>query len=211
MHANEDGRRRGINPFEHGESYTTIMRTDPLKEALDQHRFDVIFGGARRDEEKARAKERIVSVRDAKHGWDPRRQRPELWRLFNWEIDRGESIRAFPLSNWTEADLWIYIVARGVALAPLSAAAERPVVERDGTLLVVDDPERMPWQPGEVARPESVRFRTLGCWPVTGAVRSNAVHPLDIMRETLAAPSSERMGRTGDAGSLESQKRAGYF
>lgn len=211
VHANAEGARAGINPFEHGDRYTTIMRTDALKQGLDAGGFDVIFGGARRDEEVARAKERIVSVRDAHHGWEPRRQRPELWSLYNWEIDRNESLRVYPLSNWTEADLWHYILARRIELAPLYHAAPRPVVERDGTLIVVDDPERMHWLDGETTREQVVRFRTLGCWPVTGAQRSDAVDLLTIVRETLSAGSSERQGRVSDQGSLEAQKRAGYF
>lgn len=211
VHANEAGRARGINPFEHDDRYTTIMRTEPLKAAIDAGGYDVIFGGARRDEEASRAKERVVSVRDVHHGWEPRRQRPELWNLYNWHHDRGETLRAYPLSNWTEADLWSWIVLRGIELAPLYYAAERDVVERDGTLIVVDEPERMPWAPEEKTTRRMVRFRTLGCWPVTGAVESTAADTFTIMRETLSASNSERMGRVSDEGSLEAQKRAGYF
>lgn len=211
VHANEEGRAQGINPFEHGDVYTTLMRTDALKQGLDAHGFDVIFGGARRDEEVARAKERVVSLRDARHGWEPRSQRPELWHLYNFNVDRDESLRVYPLSNWTEADLWAWILLRGIELAPLYHAAEREVVERDGTLIVVDDAQRMHWAPGEVSTRRRVRFRTLGCWPVTGAVESEATSVADIMKETLGERRSERMGRVSDGGSLEAQKRAGYF
>jgi sulfate adenylyltransferase subunit 2 len=211
VHANEQGRAENINPFDHGDTYTTLMRTEPLKEALTSGGFDIIFGGARRDEEATRAKERIVSVRSASHGWEPRAQRPEPWRAFNWRLSPGQSIRAFPLSNWTEQDLWLYILARRIELAPLYLAAERPVVMRDGLRIVVDDPARMRWRPGEEARRESVRFRTLGCWPVTAAEPSHAATLTDVVSETLTAKASERRGRIGDAGSLENQKRQGYF
>ena len=211
VHANEAGRAQGLNPFQHGDRYTTVMRTDALKDALDEGDFDVVFGGARRDEEVARAKERVVSLRDEHHGWEPRRQRPELWRLFNFEIDRGESLRVYPLSNWTEADLWLWIVLRRIELAPLYLAAERDVVQRDGALIAVDDAARMPLAPGERAERAMVRFRTLGCWPVTGAVYSSAATLGEVMRETLTASNSERQGRVSDGGSLEAQKRAGYF
>lgn len=211
VHANEQGRAENINPFDHGDMYTTLMRTEPLKAALTSGGFDVIFGGARRDEEATRAKERIVSVRSASHGWDPRAQRAEPWRAFNWRLSPGQTIRAFPLSNWTEQDLWLYILARRIELAPLYLAAERPVVRRDGLRIVVDDPARMRWQPGEEAQRESVRFRTLGCWPVTAAEPSHAATLTDVVSETLMARSSERRGRIGDAGSLENQKRQGYF
>jgi sulfate adenylyltransferase subunit 2 len=211
VHANEPGRAEGINPFDHGDFYTTAMRTDPLKKALTDGAFDVVFGGARRDEEASRAKERIVSVRSASHGWEPRSQRPELWRCYNWKIDAGQSIRAFPLSNWTEQDLWTYIYLRGIELAPLYLARERPVVMRDGMRIVVDDPARMRWKDGEKAQIQTVRFRTLGCWPVTAADESNATTLADVFAETIAARSSERRGRIADAGSLERQKREGYF
>lgn len=211
VHANEQGRAENINPFDHGDTYTTLMRTEPLKRALTDGGFDVIFGGARRDEEASRAKERIVSVRSASHGWEPRAQRPEPWRAFNLRLAPGQTIRAFPLSNWTEQDLWLYILARRIELAPLYHAAERPVVMRDGLRIVVDDPARMRWRPGEEATRESVRFRTLGCWPVTAAEPSQAATLTDVVAETLTARSSERRGRIGDAGSLENQKRQGYF
>lgn len=211
VYANEEGRARGLNPFEHGDRYTSAMRTEALKQALDAGGYDIIFGGARRDEEKTRAKERIVSIRNAHHGWEPRRQRPELWSNYNWRLSEGESIRAFPLSNWTEADLWTYIIQYEIELAPLYFARQREVVERDGALIVVDDPARMQWRPGERARDMQVRFRTLGCWPVTGALVSGAGTLTAILRETLASPVSERQGRVSDAGSLERQKREGYF
>lgn len=211
VYANEEGRARGLNPFEHGDRYTSAMRTEALKQALDAGGYDIIFGGARRDEEKTRAKERIVSVRNANHGWEPRRQRPELWSTYNWRLGKGESIRAFPLSNWTEADLWAYIIQYELALAPLYFARQRSVVQRDGALIVVDDPTRMQWRPGERTRDMAVRFRTLGCWPVTGAIESRADSLSEILRETLASPVSERQGRVSDSGSLERQKREGYF
>lgn len=211
VHHNREGFARGLNPFDHGDVYTTMMRTEALKQGLDEGRYDVIFGGARRDEEASRAKERIVSVRSEGHSWEPRNQRPELWSVFNWRLGRGETIRAFPISNWTEEDLWAYITARQIELAPLYYAAPRRVVERDGTLIVVDDEARMRWLPGEAAREETVRFRSLGCWPVTGAVRSSAASNHEIAFETLTASVSERRGRVSDSGSLEAQKRNGYF
>lgn len=211
VHANEAGRAQAINPFEHGDFYTTTMRTVPLKEALAAGGFDIIFGGARRDEEASRAKERIVSVRNANHGWEPRAQRPEPWRCFNWRLSAGQTIRAFPLSNWTEQDLWHYILVRGIELAPLYLARDRPVVMRGDLRIVVDDPTRMRWNAGEQARIETVRFRTLGCWPVTAAESSRATTLAEVVEETLAARSSERRGRIGDGGSLERQKREGYF
>ncbi|ADM10741.1 Sulfate adenylyltransferase, small subunit [Parvularcula bermudensis HTCC2503] len=211
VYANEEGRRQGLNPFDHDKLYTTRMRTDALKAALDQGGYDVIFGGARRDEEATRAKERIVSVRGPGHSWEPRRQRPELWTHFNWTRAPGETLRAFPISNWTERDLWTYIIARNINLAPLYYAAERQVVERDGTLIVVDEPDRMRWLPGETSRPQIVRFRTLGCWPVTGAVSSSAKNAGQVAYENLTVNLSERQGRVSDAGSLEAQKREGYF
>jgi sulfate adenylyltransferase subunit 2 len=211
VHANEEGRAQSINPFDHGDHYTTVMRTEPLKQALVEGGYDVVFGGARRDEEASRAKERIVSVRSAKQGWDPKAQRPELWRCFNWRLSAGESIRAFSLSNWTEQDLWTYILLREIELAPLYLACERNVVMRDGMRIVVDDPQRMRWREGDVASTESVRFRTLGCWPVTAAEPSSAQTIIEVVQETLNSRSSERRGRLGDGGSLERQKREGYF
>jgi len=211
VYANEEGRRQGINPFEHGDVYTTMMRTDALKQALTKGGYDIIFGGARRDEEATRAKERIASVRNANHGWDARNQRPELWRCFNWRVEAGQSIRAYPISNWTEQDLWTYISARGIELAPLYFAEERLVVWRDGQPIVVDEPERMRWLDGETPVREAVRFRTLGCWPVTAAQPSTDRDLPSVMVETLASRSSERTGRISDAGSLERQKREGYF
>lgn len=214
VHANEAGRAEGLNPFEHGDRYTTLMRTDALKQALNAGRYDVIFGGARRDEEKSRAKERIVSIRSGLHTWDPRQQRPELWDLYNLRLASGQSARVFPLSNWTELDVLLYAFANDIELAPLYFAAPRPVVERDGALIVVDDADRMRWQPGDKMRARNVRFRTLGCWQVTGAVASDATDLAGIVQETLASGSSERSGRIGDSedgGSLEKKKREGYF
>ncbi len=214
VHANEEGRAAGVNPFDHGDRYTAIMRTEPLKTALDQGGFDVIFGGARRDEEKSRAKERIVSIRNARHAWDPRQQRPELWRIYNTRLAEGQSARVFPLSNWTEADIWNYAQLRKIALAPLYYAAPRPVVARGGAYIVVDDESRMRFRPGESVQTRMVRFRTLGCWPVTGAIESQATELRAVAEETLAASSSERQGRISDAedgGSLEQKKREGYF
>lgn len=211
VHANEAGRAAGLNPFDDGDRYTTVMRTEALKQALDTGGYDVIFGGARRDEEKSRAKERIVSIRSPSHGWEPRHQRPELWSNFNWRLGRGETLRAYPLSNWTEADLWAFIRLRGIELAPLYYARERAIVRRNGALIAVDDPARMRWREGELAETISVRFRTLGCWPVTGAVESEADTIDGICRETLSSVASERSGRVSDEGSLEGQKREGYF
>ncbi|CAN5844836.1 sulfate adenylyltransferase subunit CysD [soil metagenome] len=211
---NEDGLAQGISPFVHGSAlYTDLMRTVPLKAALDELGCDVIFGGARRDEEKTRAKERVVSIRSPGHGWEPRSQRPELWNLYNARLSQGQTARVFPLSNWTEADIWTYIWARRLPLAPLYFAASRPTVIRDGALLVVDD-DRYPFAPGEVATPRRVRFRTVGCWPVTGAIESEATSLPQVLAETLAARRSERQGRlidTDDGASLESKKRQGYF
>ena len=211
VYANEEGRRQGINPFEHGDAYTSMMRTDALKQALTAGGYDIIFGGARRDEEATRAKERIASVRSASHGWDPRHQRPELWSCYNWRLDKVQSIRAYPISNWTEEDLWTYINARGISIAPLYFCDDRLVVWRDGKPIVVDDPDRMHWQADDAPARELVRFRTLGCWPVTAAQRSTARDLPSVMLETLTSRSSERMGRVSDAGSLERQKRDGYF
>jgi len=212
--ANEAGRASGINPFDHGDTYTTMMRTEPLKQALDDGGYDVVFGGARRDEEKSRAKERIVSIRSAGHSWEPRQQRPELWNLYNMRLGKGQTARVFPLSNWTELDVWTYALRNGLELAPLYFAAPRPVIERDGALLVVDDEDRMRFRPGEVPTTRMVRFRTLGCWPVTGAIPSQAGDLSSILRETLESGASERQGRVSDresGGSLEQQKRQGYF
>ena len=214
VHANEEGRAEGINPFEHGDRYTSIMRTEPLKAALDAGGYDIIFGGARRDEEKSRAKERIFSVRHAGHTWDPRQQRPEFWRLYNTRLAGGQSARVFPLSNWTEADIWHYASAYDIALAPLYLAMPRPVVTRDGAFVVVDDHARMRFRPGDRVETRIVRFRTLGCWPVTGAIESTATDLRAIVEETLASSTSERQGRISDGeegGSLERKKREGYF
>jgi sulfate adenylyltransferase subunit 2 len=214
VRANEKGRAAGMNPFDHGDQYTTVMRTEPLRDALDEGRYDVIIGGARRDEERARAKERIVSVRGANHSWDPRNQRPELWSLYNLRLRRGETARVFPISNWTELDVLAYALVRRLELAPLYFSQRRATVERDGTLIVVDEPERMRFRPGEFVLERSVRFRTLGCWPVTGAIASGATDLTGVLQETLASSGSERQGRIGDqdaGGSLEQQKRAGYF
>lgn len=214
VEANEAGRREGINPFVHGSAlYTDIMRTQALKEALDRHGFDVVLGGARRDEEKTRAKERVFSIRSENHGWDPRSQRPELWSFYNTRLGRGQTVRVFPLSNWTEADIWTYIAVRRLPIAPLYFAAERPTIDHEGTILVVND-DRYPWRPGEAAVPRRVRFRTVGCWPVTGAILSEAASLGEVLAETLAATSSERQGRLidrDDGGTLEQKKREGYF
>ena len=214
VRSNEEGRAVGLNPFDHGERYTAEMRTEPLKAALDEGRFDMIFGGARRDEEKSRAKERVFSIRSAGHGWEPRQQRPELWSLYNTRLGQGQSARIFPLSNWTEVDIWSYALSSDVSLAPLYFAAPRPVIERDGAVLVIDELDRIRLRPGEVVETRSVRFRTLGCWPVTAAVYSEASDLRSIVKETLSASLSERQGRIGDnadGGSLEQKKRQGYF
>ncbi|MCI7232327.1 MAG: sulfate adenylyltransferase subunit CysD [Oscillospiraceae bacterium] len=210
---NEDGVKQGINPFDHGSAYTDIMKTQALKQALNKYGFTAAFGGGRRDEEKSRAKERIFSFRNAAHAWDPKNQRPEMWKLYNPKINKGESIRVFPISNWTEKDIWQYIKRENIDIVPLYFAAERPVVERDGNLIMVDD-DRFPLKEGEVPQMKSVRFRTLGCYPLTGGVESTA-HTLDeIIAETLSAVSSERTSRVIDneaAGSMERRKREGYF
>lgn len=214
VYANEAGRAAGLNPFEHGDVYTTAMRTEALKQALDQGGYDIVFGGARRDEEKSRAKERIFSVRNDRHGWDPRQQRPELWRIFNTRLHKGQSLRVFPLSNWTETDIWTYALSRRTELAPLYFAEPRPVVERDGAMIVVDDPARLLLRSGEIVKTRTVRFRTLGCWPVTAAIASEARDLAAVVRETLNVSASERQGRLSDrdgSGSLEQQKREGYF
>ncbi|MFW1849737.1 sulfate adenylyltransferase subunit CysD [Acinetobacter guillouiae] len=214
VHQNKEGKDAGVNPFDYGSSkYTDIMKTQGLKQALDKYQFDAAFGGARRDEEKSRAKERVYSFRDAKHRWDPKNQRPELWNLYNGKVNKGESIRVFPLSNWTELDIWQYIYQESIPLVPLYLAAERPVVERSGTLIMVDD-ERMRLKDGEVPQMKSVRFRTLGCYPLTGAVESTATTLPEIIQEMLLATSSERQGRMIDhdeAGSMEKKKQEGYF
>ena len=214
VHTNEQGRADNINPFDHGSNkYTQIMKTQALLQALAAGGYDAAFGGARRDEEKSRAKERIYSVRDRYGQWDPKNQRPELWNLYNGKLTKGESIRAFPLSNWTELDIWLYIYLEKIQIVPLYFAAERPVVERNGTLLMVDD-DRIPLNPGEKPRMEMVRFRTLGCYPLTGALKSHATTLPDIIREMLLTKYSERQGRLIDfdeEGSMETKKREGYF
>jgi sulfate adenylyltransferase subunit 2 len=214
VHINEEGVRQGIGPFTHGsKKHTDVMKTESLKQALDKHRFDAAFGGARREEEKSRAKERVYSFRDSHHRWDPKNQRPELWNIYNGKINKGESIRVFPLSNWTELDIWQYIYLEKIPIVPLYFAQERPVVERDGTLIMVDD-DRMVFQPGEKPQMKMVRFRTLGCYPLTGAVESTATTLTDIIQEMLLATTSERQGRVIDhdqAGSMEEKKKEGYF
>lgn len=214
VHINEEGVREGVGPFSHGsEKHTDIMKTVALKQALETYRFDAAFGGARRDEEKSRAKERVYSFRDANHRWDPKNQRPELWNLYNGKVGKGESIRVFPLSNWTELDVWQYIYLEQIPIVPLYFSASRPVVERDGTLIMVDD-ERMPLKPGEKPQMRNVRFRTLGCYPLTGAIESNATTLPEIIQEMLLATTSERQGRLIDhdqAGSMEKKKKEGYF
>jgi sulfate adenylyltransferase subunit 2 len=214
VHTNQDGIDRGVNPFTFGSSlYTHVMKTEALKQALDKYGFDAAIGGARRDEEKSRAKERIFSFRSQGHGWDPRNQRPELWSLFNTRIGPGESIRVFPLSNWTERDVWHYIRSENIPVVPLYFAADRPVVERSGTLIMVDD-DRLPLQAGEQPRILRVRFRTLGCFPLTGAIESNAASIDGIIAELDEARVSERQGRlidTDEAASMEKKKREGYF
>ena len=214
VHVNPEGKKMGMNPFIHGSSkHTDVMKTDGLKQALDKYRFDVAFGGARRDEEKSRAKERIFSFRTSKHRWDPKNQRPELWNLYNSRKNRGESIRVFPLSNWTELDIWQYIHLEKIPIVPLYFSKERPVVERDGTLILVDD-ERLPLEEDERPMMKSVRFRTLGCYPLTGAVESEADTLPEIIQEMLLTTTSERQGRTIDHdsnASMEKKKQEGYF
>jgi len=214
VHVNAEGRAREIDPFVHGSAlHTQVMRTDGLLQALNAGKYDAAFGGGRRDEEKSRAKERVFSFRNESHAWDPRNQRPELWRIFNTRIRKGESIRVFPLSNWTEVDIWQYILEEAIPIVPLYLAGERPVVERDGTLIMVDD-DRMKLEPGETAEMKKIRFRTLGCYPLTGAVESDAETLEAIVLEMLTARSSERAGRLIDfdeAGSMEKKKREGYF
>lgn len=213
VHTNQEGVQAGLNPFDHGPNYTRVMKTEALKQALDQHKFDAAFGGARRDEEKSRAKERIFSFRSSSHAWDPKNQRPELWRLYNTRVHEGESIRVFPLSNWTELDIWAYILKERIPIVPLYFAAERPIVVRNGQLIMVDD-DRLPLSPGERPGRRLVRFRTLGCYPLTGAVESNAASLEAIVAEMMAARTSERGGRLIDkeaSASMERKKREGYF
>ncbi|MBZ5486567.1 sulfate adenylyltransferase subunit CysD [Halomonas aquamarina] len=214
VHTNEEGRAANINPFDHGSAkYTDIMKTQALKQALDKHGFDAAFGGARRDEEASRAKERVYSFRDKYHRWDPKNQRPELWNIYNAKVNKGESIRVFPLSNWTELDIWQYIYLESIPIVPLYFSAKRPIVERDGMQVMVDD-DRLPLAPGEVPEEKSVRFRTLGCYPLTGAVESEAATLPEIIQEMLLTRTSERSGRAIDRdqiGSMEKKKREGYF
>lgn len=213
VYTNQDGVARGINPFDHGSAYTDIMKTQALKQALNKYGFTAAFGGGRRDEEKSRAKERIFSFRDSNHAWDPKNQRPELWDLYNTHIHPGESIRVFPLSNWTEKDIWQYIERENIEIVPLYFAKERPVIERDGNLIMVDD-DRLKLREGEQVQMRKVRFRTLGCYPLTGAVESDADTLETIVAETLGAVESERTSRVIDheaAGSMERRKREGYF
>jgi sulfate adenylyltransferase subunit 2 len=214
VHTNQDGLRRGISPIASGSQvHTQVMKTEALRQALDAGRYDAAFGGARRDEEKSRAKERIFSHRSAAHAWDPRNQRPELWRLFNTRVNEGESLRVFPLSNWTELDVWEYVLAENIPVVPLYFSKLRPVVERSGALIMVDD-GRLPFQPGEKPKMSRVRFRTLGCYPLTGAIESEAETLHDIIAEMRKASTSERQGRlidTDEAASMEKKKREGYF
>jgi sulfate adenylyltransferase subunit 2 len=214
VHINEDGVKRGINPFDSGSAlHTQVMKTEALKQALDKYHFDAAFGGARRDEEKSRAKERIFSFRTATHAWDPKNQRPELWRVYNTRVNKGESIRVFPLSNWTELDIWQYIMVEDIPIVPLYFAKKRPVVQRDGTLIMVDD-DRMKLRDGEVIEDRLVRFRTLGCYPLTGAFDSDADTLEAIVAEMLTARTSERQGRLIDSdekASMEKKKKEGYF
>jgi sulfate adenylyltransferase subunit 2 len=214
VHVNEEGVKRGINPFDSGSSlHTQVMKTEGLKQALDKWGFDAAFGGARRDEEKSRAKERIFSFRTAAHAWDPKNQRPELWRVYNTRINKGESIRVFPLSNWTELDIWQYILMEQIPIVPLYFAKQRPIVERDGMLMMVDD-DRMKLKAGETVEQRLVRFRTLGCYPLTGAIESSAATLEDIVTEMFTATTSERQGRLIDhdeKSSMEKKKKEGYF
>ncbi|MCE0494028.1 sulfate adenylyltransferase subunit CysD [Vibrio salinus] len=213
VHKNPEGLAMNISPFENGSKHTDLMKTQGLKQALNKYGFDAAFGGARRDEEKSRAKERVYSFRDKNHAWDPKNQRPELWRTYNSQINKGESIRVFPLSNWTELDIWQYIYLEGIDIVPLYFAEKRPVVERDGMLIMVDD-DRFKLEPGEKIERKNVRFRTLGCYPLTGAIESEADTLPEIIEEMLVATSSERQGRAIDhdqSGSMELKKRQGYF
>jgi|TARA_R110002167_G_scaffold31572_4_gene103563 sulfate adenylyltransferase subunit 2 len=214
VHINQDGVDMNVGPFTHGSAkHTDIMKTASLKQALNKYKFDAAFGGARRDEEKSRAKERVYSFRDDNHRWDPKNQRPELWNIYNSQINKGESIRVFPMSNWTELDIWQYIYLENIEIPSLYLAKPRPVVERDGTLIMVDD-DRMPMQPGEKPEMRSVRFRTLGCYPLTGAVESTAATLPEVIQEMLLTKTSERQGRVIDhdsSGSMEKKKMEGYF
>ena len=213
VYQNPEAQERGINPFDHGSLHTDMWKTEGLKQALDLHGFDMAFGGARRDEEKSRAKERVFSFRSANHRWDPKNQRPELWRLYNARKARGESVRVFPISNWTELDIWQYIHLEGIEIVPLYFAAPRPTVERDGLILMVDD-DRMPMREGEVPVMRSIRFRTLGCYPLTGAVESRAATLPEVIQEMLLTTTSERQGRAIDhdqSASMEKKKQEGYF
>jgi sulfate adenylyltransferase subunit 2 len=213
VHRNPEAEAKGINPFDHGAAHTDMWKTQGLKQALDEHGFDCALGGARRDEEKSRAKERVFSLRSANHRWDPKKQRPELWRLYNGRKSLGESLRVFPLSNWTELDVWDYVGEQGIEVVPLYFAAQRKVVERDGMILMLDD-ERFRLRPGEEAEERSVRFRTLGCYPLTGAVESEAATVAEILEEMRAARTSERQGRAIDhdrSASMERKKQEGYF
>lgn len=214
VHTNQDGVKQGINPFDHGSAvHTDVMKTQALRQALDKYRFDAAFGGARRDEEKSRAKERVFSFRDENHRWDPKNQRPELWNIYNARVRKNESIRVFPLSNWTELDVWQYIHLEKIPIVSLYYAAKRPVVERDGVLIMVDD-DRLPLKAGEVPEQKMIRFRTLGCYPLTGAVESEATTLPEIIQEMLLTTQSERQGRVIDydsSGSMEDKKKEGYF
>ena len=214
VHINQEGVSQGVNPFSHGSAkHTDIMKTQSLKQALDKYKFDAAFGGARRDEEKSRAKERVYSFRDSNHRWDPKNQRPELWNIYNSHVNKGESIRVFPMSNWTELDIWQYIYMENIEIPQLYLAKPRPVVERDGVLIMVDD-DRMPLNPGETPQMKSVRFRTLGCYPLTGAVESTASTLPEVIQEMLLTKTSERQGRVIDhdsSGSMEKKKMEGYF
>ena len=213
VHINEEGRKLGIHPLESSGKHTTVMKTEGLKQALDKYEFDAAFGGARRDEEKSRAKERVFSFRDEHHRWDPKNQRPELWNLYNTRVNKGESIRVFPLSNWTELDVWQYIHLEQIPIVPLYFSAPRPVVERDGVMILVDD-DRLQLAEGEEPEIKNVRFRTLGCYPLTGAVESSATTLPEIIQEMLLATTSERQGRVidnDDEGGMEDKKREGYF
>jgi sulfate adenylyltransferase subunit 2 len=213
VYQNPEAKKRGVNPFDHGSLHTDLWKTEGLKQALDLYGFDVSFGGARRDEEKSRAKERVFSFRSANHRWDPRNQRPELWRLYNARKSKGESIRVFPISNWTELDIWQYIHLEGIEIVPLYFAASRPTVKRDGLILMVDD-DRFPLKPGETPQLRSIRFRTLGCYPLTGAVESTATTIPEVIKEMLMTTTSERQGRAIDhdqSASMERKKQEGYF
>lgn len=213
VYTNEEGVKQGINPFDHGSAYTDVMKTQALKDALKKYRFTAAFGGGRRDEEKSRAKERIFSFRNEAQAWDPKNQRPEMWKLFNTRINKGESIRVFPISNWTEKDIWQYIKRENIDIVPLYFAKERPVIFRDGNIIMVDD-DRLKLRPGEIIEKKKIRFRTLGCYPLTGGFESQAATLDEIIEETLSAVSSERTSRVIDyeaSGSMERRKREGYF